>query len=191
MAWDKGGIRMDTNNSNGVVDNNVQQNQNVGASVPKTFDEMLKESNYQSEFDRKVQKSLETAKAKWEAEQEAKQSEAEKLAKMKDDERRNYELEQARKKQEEAELKLSAYELKEEAIKMANIPETQVDVSLLNLIDFRSIKAEQVEPTIKNIKKVFDSAVENEVNKRLKETTPKTVNANISSNSERVSRFSV
>lgn len=177
---------MDTNNSNGVVDNNVQQNQNAGANVPKTFDEMLKESNYQSEFDRKVQKSLETAKAKWEAEQEAKQSEAEKLAKMKDDERRNYELEQARKKQEEAELRLSAYELKEEAIKMANIPETQVDVSLLNLIDFRSIKAEQVEPTIKNIKKVFDSAVENEVNKRLKETTPKTVNANISSNSERV-----
>ena len=191
MAWDKGGIRMDTNNSNGVVDNNVQQNQNVGADVPKTFDEMLKESNYQSEFDRKVQKSLETAKAKWEAEQEAKQSEAEKLAKMKDDERRNYELEQARKKQEEAELRLSAYELKEEAIKMANIPETQVDVSLLNLIDFRSIKAEQVEPTIKNIKKVFDSAVENEVNKRLKETTPKTVNANSSSNSERVSIFSV
>lgn len=191
MAWDKGGIRMDTNNSNGVVDNNVQQNQNVGTDVPKTFDEMLKESNYQSEFDRKVQKSLETAKAKWEAEQEAKQSEAEKLAKMKDDERRNYELEQARKKQEEAELRLSAYELKEEAIKMANIPETQVDVSLLNLIDFRSIKAEQVEPTIKNIKKVFDSAVENEVNKRLKETTPKTVNANSSSNSERVSRFSV
>lgn len=182
---------MDTNNSNGVVDNNVQQNQNAGANVPKTFDEMLKESNYQSEFDRKVQKSLETAKAKWEAEQEAKQSEAEKLAKMKDDERRNYELEQARKKQEEAELRLSAYELKEEAIKMANIPETQVDVSLLNLIDFRSIKAEQVEPTIKNIKKVFDSAVENEVNKRLKETTPKTVNANISSNGERVSRFSV
>lgn len=191
MAWDKGGIRMDTNNSNGVVDNNVQQNQNVGVDVPKTFDEMLKESNYQSEFDRKVQKSLETAKAKWEAEQEAKQSEAEKLAKMKDDERRNYELEQARKKQEEAELRLSAYELKEEAIKMANIPETQVDVSLLNLIDFKSIKAEQVEPTIKNIKKVFDSAVENEVNKRLKETTPKTVNANSSSNSERVSRFSV
>ena len=55
---------MDTNNSNGVVDNNVQQNQNAGANVPKTFDEMLKESNYQSEFDRKVQKSLETAKAK-------------------------------------------------------------------------------------------------------------------------------
>lgn len=168
---------MDANNNAGVVENNNQQNQNAGADVqvPKTFDEMLKESNYQSEFDRKVQKSLDTAKAKWEAEMEAKQSEADKLAKMKEDERKDYEIEKARKEKEEAEARLNAYELKEEAIKMANTPETQVDVSLLNLIDFRNIKAEQVEPTIKNIKKVFDSAVENEVNKRLKETTPKTV----------------
>ena len=168
---------MDANNNASVVENNNQQNQNIGAyvQVPKTFDEMLKESNYQSEFDRKVQKSLDTAKAKWEAELEAKQSEADKLAKMKEDERKDYEIEKARKEKEEAEARLNAYELKEEAIKMANAPETQVDVSLLNLIDFRNIKAEQVEPTIKNIKKVFDSAVENEVNKRLKETTPKTI----------------
>lgn len=173
----KGGIRMDTNNSNGVVDNNVQQNQNNGTDiqVPKTFDEMLKESNYQSEFDRKVQKSLDTAKAKWEAEMEAKQSEADKLAKMKEDERKDYEIEKARKEKEEAIAKLNAYELKEEAIKIANAPETQVDVSLLNLIDFRNIRAEQVEPTIKNIKQVFDKAVENEINKKLKETTPKTI----------------
>lgn len=194
MAWGKGGIEMDTNNNAGVVDNNNQQTtpqtNGTDVQVPKTFDEMLKESNYQSEFDKKVQKSLETAKAKWEAEMEAKQSEAEKLAKMKDDERRNYELEQAQKKQEEAELKLSAYELKEEAIKMANTPEMQVDVSLLNLINFRDIKAEQVEPTIKNIKKVFDSAVENEVNKRLKETTPKTVFGNNNTSTKNISRAS-
>ena len=194
MAWGKGGIEMDTNNNAGVVDNNNQQatpqTNGTDVQVPKTFDEMLKESNYQSEFDKKVQKSLDTAKAKWEAEMEAKQSEAEKLAKMKDDERRNYELEQAQKKQEEAELKLSAYELKEEAIKMANTPEMQVDVSLLDLINFRDIKAEQVEPTIKNIKKVFDSAVENEVNKRLKETTPKTVFGNNNTSTKNISRAS-
>jgi len=186
---------MDANNNAGVVENNNQQTtpQNNGADiqVPKTFDEMLKESNYQSEFDKKVQKSLDTAKAKWEAEQEAKKSEAEKLAKMKEDERTAYELEQARKKQEEAEAKLNAYELKEQAIAMANTPENQVDVSLLSLIDFGSIKAEQVEPTIKNIKKVFDSAVENEVNKRLKETTPKSVLGNVNNNSTKsISRAS-
>ncbi len=167
---------MDNTNNNANVDNQNQQNGGAPIETPKTFDEMLKEnSNYQSEYDRKVQESLNTAKAKWEAEQIAKQSEADKLAKMKEDERKDYEIEKARKEKEEAEARLNAYELKEEAIKMANAPETQVDVSLLNLIDFRNIKAEQVEPTIKNIKKVFDSAVENEVNKRLKETTPKTV----------------
>ena len=140
MAWDKGGIEMDANNQNGAVDNNTnvnnQQNPNTGVEAPKTFDEILKESNYQSEFDKKVQKSLDTARAKWEAEKEAERTEAEKLAKMKEDERKNYEIEKARKEKEEAEAKLNAYELKEEAIKMANSPETQVDVSLLNLIDF-------------------------------------------------------
>lgn len=184
---------MDTNNQGNVVNNNDvnnQQNPNTGVETPKTFDEMLKESNYQSEFDKKVQKSLDTARAKWEAEREAEKTEAEKLAKMKEDERKDYEIEQARKKQEEAEAKLNAYELKEEAIKMANNPETQVDVSLLSLIDFRSIKAEQVEPTIKNIKKVFDSAVENEVNKRLKETTPRSVIDTNNKSTQNVSRAS-
>lgn len=189
-ANNQNGANIDTNTNNNANVNTQQQTPNTGVETPKTFDEMLKESNYQSEFDKKVQKSLDTAKAKWEAEMEAKQSEAEKLAKMKEDERTAYELEKARKKQEEAEAKLNAYELKEEAIKMAGNPETQVDVSLLSLIDFRSIKAEQVEPTIKNIKKVFDSAVENEVNKRLKETTPKSVNSNTQSGNERVSRAS-
>jgi hypothetical protein len=190
MAWDKGGIRMNTNNLDGVVDN-TPQNQNTGDMTPKTFDEMLKESNYQSEFDKKIQKSLETAKVKWQAEMDAKLSEADKLAKMKEDERKDYEIEKARKEKEEAMAKLNAYELKEEAIKIANSPETQVDVSLLNLIDFKNIKAEQVEPVIKNIKKVFDNAVEIEVNKRLKEATPKTVNANSSLNTERTARFSI
>lgn len=167
---------MDNTNNNANVDNQNQQNGGAPIETPKTFDEMLKEnSNYQSEYDRKVQESLNTAKAKWEAEQIAKQSEADKLAKMKEDELKDYEIDKARKEKEEAEAKLNAYELKEQAIEMANKPETKVDVSLLNLIDFRSIKAEQVEPTIKNIKTVFDKAVENEVNERLKEKTPKTV----------------
>ena len=191
MAWDKGGIKMDTNNNNSVVDNQQPQvGTGVETQVPKSFDEMLKESNYQSEFDKKVQKSLETARAKWEAEKEVEKTEAEKLAKMKEDERQNYELEKARKKQEEAEAKLNAYELKEEAIKIANNPETKVDVSLLNLIDFRTIKADQVEPTIKNIKTIFEQAVEKEVNERLKEATPKTVLGSDNTSTKKISRAS-
>lgn len=188
----KGGIRMDTNNNAGVVDNNNQQNQNVGVETPKTFDDMLNENpNYQSAHDKKVADALKTARASWELERAEKDSEAQKLSKMKEDERRDYELQKERKEKEDALAKLNAYELEKEAVKIASNPETQVDVSLLSLINFGNIKAEQVEPTIKNIKKVFDSAVENEVNKRLKETTPKSVNSNNTQSRERVSRISV
>lgn len=182
---------MDTNNNASVVENGNQQNQNIGVETQKTFDDVLNENpDYQSAHDKKVADALKTARANWELERAEKDSEAQKLSKMKDDERRNYELEQARKKQEEAEAKLNAYELKEQAIEMANKPETQVDVSLLSLINFNNIKAEQVEPTIKNIKKVFDSAVENEVNRRLKETTPKTVFGNNNTSTKNISRAS-
>jgi len=41
--------------------NEVQEAKEV-----KTFDEILKEENYQAEFDRRVQKAIATAKSKWE-----------------------------------------------------------------------------------------------------------------------------
>ena len=41
--------------------NEVQETKEV-----KTFDEILKEENYQAEFDRRVQKAIATAKSKWE-----------------------------------------------------------------------------------------------------------------------------
>ena len=48
-------------------------NVNTGAQEPvgtkkqeKTFDEILKNKEYQAEFDRRVQKAINTAKAKWE-----------------------------------------------------------------------------------------------------------------------------
>ena len=38
---------------------------------PPTFDDLLKDKNHQAEFDRRVTKALETAKAKWQQEEEA------------------------------------------------------------------------------------------------------------------------
>lgn len=59
---------------------------NKGADNPQTFDDLLKNKEHQAEFDRRVTKALETAKAKWQTEQdaavEAAKTEAEKLAKM-------------------------------------------------------------------------------------------------------------
>ena len=69
---------------------------------PLTFDEILTDKDYQAEFDRRVNKAIETAtnnaKSKWEEEfkvkMEKERTEAEKLANMKESEKHKYELEQ-------------------------------------------------------------------------------------------------
>lgn len=171
-------------------------NQEVVAETTKemSFDELLASNpKYQSAFDKKVASSNETAinnaKDKWERDYIEKQSEAEKLSKMKDNEKHEYELEKERKARIESDSKLNAYLLKDEGIKIARADETKVDESLLDLIDFSQIKAEEVEPKIKTIKTAFDKAVERAVNERLKENTPKSVN-NVSNTNKNISRSS-
>lgn len=153
--------------------NEVVENTTTVKDTPKTFDEVLNDKEYQREFDRRVNKALETAKSKWQEEADAKRTEAEKLASMKEAERSAYELEKANKEKMEAIAKLNAYQLKDQAIKIAN--EKGVSSELLSLIDFNTIKAEDVEKTINNIKSIIDNNVEKVVNDKLKENTPKTV----------------
>ena len=69
-----------------VINDNVQTGANEPGQEqqPKTFDELLKDKTYQSEFDKRVAKALETAKGKWESDHQAKleeaKTEAEKMA---------------------------------------------------------------------------------------------------------------
>lgn len=55
---------MDEKEKQTTIDN--PENNNNEKEAPKTFDEILKEGNYQAEFDRRVQKAIATAKSKWE-----------------------------------------------------------------------------------------------------------------------------
>lgn len=168
-------------------DNNVVVNEE---SKP-TFDEMLKDSNYQSEFDKRVAKSLETAKTKWEKEYneklEAQKTEAEKLANMKEAEKHAYELAKANKRAEEAINKLNAYELEKQAIKIAR--EKGLDVSLLEDIDYTKQTAESISTIIDTKKEIFDKALENAINERYKEKTPQNVENNSASKHEMPSFF--
>lgn len=67
----------------------------TGQEQPKTFDDLLKDKTYQSEFDKRVAKALETAKGKWETEHQAKleaaKTEAEKMAAMNEKQKADYE----------------------------------------------------------------------------------------------------
>lgn len=154
-----------------------QENTNVAEATvedtPLTFDEILGDKTYQAEFDRRVQKALETAKSKWEAEEQTKRTEAEKLAKMDAEQKAKYELKKANEERDSALAKLNAYELKNTAIKIAQ--EKGLDISLLEDIDYTKQTAETITTIIDTKKAVFDKAIEKAMNDRYKESTPKTV----------------
>lgn len=116
--------------------------------------------------------NAETNKAleKYREQVEAEKTEAEKLAKMKNDEKLQYQLEKEKSEKDNALAELNAYKLKEEALKVAS--EKGLDVSLLDLIDFKTITAEELSTNIDNMTSVFNKAVEKAVNERLKEDTP-------------------
>ena len=154
-----------------------KENVNAGATEPvgtetkpTTFDDFLKGEGNQAEFDRRVQKAIETAKNKWQEINDAEKSEAEKLAKMNKEQKLEYEAQKANKEKDNALAELNAYKLKEQALTIAS--EKGLDVSLLNYFDFKTIKAEEINSKLDEISSAFNKAVEKAVNERLKEDAP-------------------
>ncbi len=138
----------------------------------KSFDDVLKDKKYQSEFDKRVAKALETAKGKWETDYQAKieeaKTEAQKLAKMNADQKAEYEaqkkLDELTKREKEIttrELRATAYETLAEK----NLPKELVDI--LNYSD-----AESCNKSIESVEKAFQSAVEKAVNDKLRGGNP-------------------
>ncbi len=154
-----------------------ENNQVVTETTPKTFDEILADKTYQSEFDKRVAKALETSKAKWEEEYknklETEKTEAQKIAKMDTEQKLNYQLEQANKKAQEAEAKLNAYELKEQAIKIAT--EKGLPVGYLDLIDFSKTNADNLITSIDRLVDIRSKDLEAYIKDKVKETSPTTV----------------
>lgn len=171
-----------------------QDNKVVEETTQKelTFEELL-ESNegykkaYEKMVDKRVNDGVETAIKNKMAELEAQRSEAEKLAKMKDDEKHQYELNKANKERDVAIAELNAYKLKEEAIKIAR--EKGLDISLLEDIDYSKQTADTISTIIDTKKAVFDKAIEKAINEKYKEHSPKVV-LNENKEKPRVSRSS-
>lgn len=149
---------------------------------PLSFDEILGDKTYQAEFDRRVQKALETARSKWEAEEQTKRTEAEKLAKMDAEQKAKYELKKEKERADEAIARLNAYELKNTAIKIAQ--EKGLDISLLEDIDYSKQTAETITTIIDTKKAVFDKAIEKAMNDKYKEKSPININSDVKSESK-------
>lgn len=140
----------------------------------KTFDDLLKDKAYQSEFDKKVAKALETAKAKWETEKatelENAKTEAEKLAKMNAEQKAKYAEEKRIAELEKREKDITTRELKAQAYE--TLAEKNLPKELIGTLNFES--AETCNASIEAVGKAFQSAVEKAVNEKLRgNETPK------------------
>lgn len=155
----------ETNSTTETTTTTTEQQTNAEQKQEPTFDEVLKNKAYQSEFDKRINKAIETAKSKWDEEAD----EAAKLAKMKADEKAEYE----RKKREQAladrEAAITKRELHAEAV--TQLTEKGLPASLADILDCTN--AENCKKSMEAVEKAFGEAVEKAVNERLKGYTPK------------------
>lgn len=136
-----------------------------------SFDDLLK-GGHQAEFDRRVQKAIDTAltnaQEKWQALTDDKLSEAEKLAKMTKEEKADY-LQQKREKElADKEAAITRRELMAEA--KNTLAEKKLPVGLAEVLNYAD--ADSCSKSIAAVEKAFNEAVEAGVQERLKGSTP-------------------
>ncbi|MBS6559247.1 MAG: DUF4355 domain-containing protein [Clostridiales bacterium] len=134
----------------------------------KSFDEVLSDTEYQAEFDRRVQKALETQKAKLEIFYDDKVSEAEKLAKMNKKEKNQYLQKKQEKALEERERAITKRELMAEA--KNTLAEKKLPVHLAEILNYTD--ADSCKKSITAVEKAFREAVEVGVQDQLKGSVP-------------------
>lgn len=134
------------------------------------YEELIKtDKSLQSFLDGRIQSATSTAVQnaleKQRVLSDEKATEAEKLAKMTKDEKKDYELKKANDEIARYKAQGNARALKDEAFKLA--AEKGVPNSLVEIIPFDSIKAEDVQTQVDNIKSVYDKAVADGIAKAL------------------------
>lgn len=106
---------------------------------------------------------------------EAKQTEAEKLAKMDTEQKHQYELKKIQKELDDERAKNNAHELRDTVSKIAE--EKGIGASLLEMFDFTKETADSMDKKIKILSTEIDKRVEQRVNEMLKEKSPKQVSS--------------
>lgn len=145
---------------------------------PLSFDDFLSQEGNQAEFDRRVQKAINTAvsnaQKKWQTMTDGKVSEAEKLAQMTSEEKAEYRAKKA--EQELADLKkqMALGDMAKTARKMLSEENISVpDEIIMNLV---SDDAEKTKSSVEAFAKVFKDTVQAAVKETLKGNPPKANN---------------
>ena len=144
----------------------------VGAGSAISFDDFLKTGSNQAEFDRRLQKAVNTAvtnaQEKWQALTDDKLSEAEKLAKMTKEEKADYLQKKKEKELSDREAAITRKELMAEA--KNTLAEKNLPAGLAKVLNYTD--AESCNKSIAAVEKAFQAAVEAAVQERLKGGIP-------------------
>lgn len=137
-----------------------------------SFDDFLKTGSNQAEFDRRVQRAIETAVSKakesWQAMTDSKVSEAEKLAKMTAAEKAQYQEQQRLKDLEAREAAIAKRELM--ATAKITLADKGLPGELADILDYTD--AESCSKSIEAVEKAINAGVEAGIKTRLKGTDP-------------------
>lgn len=129
----------------------------------------VQEEKHERTFTRaEIGKMLSAERSKWEAEQEAKENEAKKLAKMNADEKQKYQLDQREQELADREKAIARKELTAEAKTM--LSERGLPVELVAVVDLSD--AEAVTESVASIQKTWEDAVQKGVSDRMKGSAP-------------------
>ena len=139
---------------------------------PVSFDDFLKGDGNQAEFDRRVQKAVNTAvtkaQQKWQALADENLSEAEKLAKMTKEEKAQYLQQKKEKELINREAEITRKELMAEA--KNTLVEKKLPAGLADVLNYAD--ADSGSKSISAVEKAFQEAVETAVQDRLKGGKP-------------------
>lgn len=144
----------------------------AGGDTPPSFDDFLKTGGNQAEFDRRVQKAVNTAvtkaQEKWQALADDKLSEAEKLAKMTKEEKAQYMQQKKEKELTDREAAITRKELMAEA--KNTLASDGLPQELAEVLDYSD--ADTCKKSMEKVKEVFQKAVETAVEEKLKGGKP-------------------
>lgn len=152
-------MELENTNNTGATENVETENEGKLSFTQEELDALI-----QREGDKRVSQALKTAEKK----QERKIREAEKLAKMNESERYEFELSKREQAIAEKERELLLAENKNEASKV--LSEKGLSLSLVDFVVHES--AEEMDRRIKVLDKAFKQSVKDEVEKRLSSKVP-------------------
>lgn len=165
----------DPGNGDGTGGGNGTGDGGGGKQDRLSFDDFLKQEGNQAEFDRRVQKAIDTAvsnaQSKWQTLHDDKISEAEKLAKMTSEEKADYRIKQLEKELNDFKDKDTLAEMSKTARKMLAEEEINIPDELLSHLV--STDADDTKNTVQAFAKLFKDAVQDAIKTKYKGEPPR------------------